>query len=123
MPSNKVAIADDLGTVLSQQAPSGFQTGGTWSAVQKEGSLKSYAKLTVGTKPVIYEVTYTFTYTGKLLNGTASSTSEEVTLSAAGTKLQKSEQAVLHVGDSKSSVPLGNTVLINKPARAKLGTG
>ncbi len=112
MPT-RVAVVDEVKATPGAKSPSDNVQGGTWSA----GSIthQFYPKLTIGGKPVIYEASCTFTYSGGKDSSSGADvppTSEDVTLTATTKKTQKDESFVLVDGDSKSSAN-GNNLTVH----------
>jgi hypothetical protein len=95
---SKIAVEGDVvaipGTIPYPPAASGVWVPGavtysSYSAVKQQG------------RAVIYEAKCTFTFTGAAPNGNPVSGSEDVTLSAGSTEVNKGQNSVLVDGDSK----------------------
>ena len=77
-------------------------TSGAWTAASVIH--QTYSKLKVNGKPVIYEASCTFNFSGTAPNGATVTTAVPVTLSAQPTKLQKGAKHVLRDGDQASDI-------------------
>lgn len=79
-------------------------TSGAWKA--DSVIHQTYSKLKVNGKPVIYEASCTFNFSGTAPNGATVTTAVPVTvmLSAQPTKLQKGAKHVLRDGDKASDI-------------------
>lgn len=103
MATRPVAVADDLVATASSSTENGAKNAsGTWSA----GAVgtDSYARLTLEGAVVVHRASCTFTFSGSDKSSGASVTeTEEVTLTAATTQLQKGLQGVLRDGDGVTS--------------------
>lgn len=107
MPTKRVATEADVQTTAGTVIPTDIADAGSWAATTRQ--VKKHTKLTIGGTEAIYEATCTFLFTGTKQGAPASKT-EDVTLSAATTKLQAGHP-VLRDGDTKQST-FGNTVKI-----------
>jgi hypothetical protein len=103
----KVAV-DGEATATPSATPATGADSGKWTA--GEITYTSYPKLKVGGTKVIWKASCTFSFDGKSGN-TPKKASETVTLTATAKKLNKSQNAVLVSGDTKTG-PEGNTISV-----------
>jgi hypothetical protein len=87
---------------IQAKADTGMMEGdvsGTWSIVPPGLQVKTYSHLTVGGKPVAYEASCNFTYSGST-GSSATVATDSVTLSAGTTVLENGSSKVLLDGES-----------------------
>ncbi len=102
------------GTTLFTGADSG-----TWTAPPSI-SYKSYTKLTISGRRVVYQAKGTFTFSGLSSSGATITGPETVTLTASTTLLQKGLSNVLVDGDSATGI-YGNELKVQSNGSLKTG--